>query len=107
MPSKTTSAYGTWQSPISADLIVQGALGLTGVSIDAEDVYWIEMRPAERGRYAIVRRNPSGIEEEILPAEMSARTRVHEYGGGACCVDKGRIIFSNFTDQRLYFTRPG
>lgn len=107
MESKTTAAYGTWQSPISADLIVQGALGLTSVSIDGDDIYWIEMRPAERGRYAIVRRNPSGIEEEILPAEMSARTRVHEYGGGAYCVDKGRIIFSNFTDQRMYFVRPG
>lgn len=107
MASKTTAAYGTWQSPISADLIVQGALGLTSVSIDGDDVYWIEMRPTERGRYAIVRRNPSGIEEEILPAEMSARTRVHEYGGGAYCVDKGRIIFSNFTDQRMYFIRPG
>jgi len=106
MASKTTAAYGTWRSGISADLIVQGALGLSSVSIDAEDVYWIEMRPAERGRYAIVRRNPSGIEEEILPAEMSARTRVHEYGGGAYCIDKGRIIFSNFTDQRLYFSRP-
>jgi hypothetical protein len=95
------------ESPITADLIVQGAIGLTSVSIDGEDIYWIEMRPAERGRYAIVRRSPAGIEEEVLPTEMSARTRAHEYGGGAYSVDNGPTVFSNFSDQRLYITRRG
>ncbi|MCK4669452.1 S9 family peptidase, partial [Candidatus Bathyarchaeota archaeon] len=33
---------------------------------------------------------------------FNARTRVHEYGGGAFAVFDGTIYFSNFTDQRIY-----
>ncbi len=99
-----TAPYGSWRSPISSDLIVQGTIGLGSTALDGNDIYWIEMRPAERGRYAIVRRTADGQEEDVLPPDMSARTRVHEYGGGAYAVAKGRIVFSNFSDQRLYLT---
>ena len=33
---------------------------------------------------------------------FNARTRVHEYGGGAYAVRDGALYFSNFADQRLY-----
>ena len=33
---------------------------------------------------------------------FNARTRVHEYGGGAYTVRDGVLIFSNFSDTRLY-----
>jgi hypothetical protein len=39
---------------------------------------------------------------EVLPAPFSARTRVHEYGGGAFTVADGVIYFSNDGDQCLY-----
>ena len=40
-------------------------------------------------------------------AGFNARTRVHEYGGGDYAVSDGMIIFSNFSDQRLYIQKPG
>ncbi|HEV8678780.1 MAG TPA: prolyl oligopeptidase family serine peptidase, partial [Stellaceae bacterium] len=40
--------------------------------------------------------------EDITPVPFNARTRVHEYGGGAATMGDGAIFFSNFADQRLY-----
>src|SRR5581483_8858238 len=96
-----TAPYGSWKSPITADLIVQGTVGLGQVMLDGEDVYWIEARPAEKGRNVIVRRTPDGQCKDVNPPETNVRTRVHEYGGGAYAVRDGGVCFSNFTDQRL------
>jgi dipeptidyl aminopeptidase/acylaminoacyl peptidase len=41
----------------------------------------------------------------VNPAPFNARTRVHEYGGGAYLVADGITYFSNFADQRLYRQR--
>ena len=40
--------------------------------------------------------------KDLIPAPFNARTRVHEYGGGSYVLDKERILFSNFADQRIY-----
>ncbi|HYG12392.1 MAG TPA: hypothetical protein VD835_20805, partial [Pyrinomonadaceae bacterium] len=99
--------YGAWKSPITADLIVQGAVGLGMVKTDGEDVYWLELRPSEGGRTCIVRRTPGGELQDITPPGFNARTRVHEYGGGDFVVHRGEVYFSNFSDQRLYRQTPG
>jgi dipeptidyl aminopeptidase/acylaminoacyl peptidase len=41
-----------------------------------------------------------------LPREYNARTRAHEYGGGAYFVHGDTVFFSNFKDQRLYRLGP-
>jgi dipeptidyl aminopeptidase/acylaminoacyl peptidase len=95
-------SYGTWPSPITADAVAAQGIRLSHVSIDGEDVYWIESRPHEGGRNVLVRRSSDGKLEDITPAGFNVRTRVHEYGGGAHLVS-GRVVYaSNFTDQRLY-----
>ena len=99
--------YGSWKSPITTALIVSGAVGLGQIALNGEDVYWVEMRPSEGGRMVIVRRGADGITNDLTPAPFSARTRVHEYGGGAFLVDEGMVYFSNFADQRLYRQEPG
>ena len=103
----TTAPYGSWQSPITTDLMVSGSIGLGQVSLDDEDIYWVEMRPAEGGRMVVVKRTPEGEITDVTPETFSVRTRVHEYGGGAYLVQKGVVYFSNFTDQRLYRQDPG
>ncbi len=103
----TIAPYGSWKSPITANLIARGAVRLMQVVLDGEDIYWLESRPAEAGRYVIVKRTPDGKISEITPAPFSARTTVHEYGGGDFAVSNGTVYFSNFTDQRLYVQRPG
>jgi len=99
--------YGAWKSPITSDLIVSQSIALGGGLFDGDDVYWLEGRPAEAGRNVIVRRAPDGTTSDVNPAPFNARTRVHEYGGGAVLVDGGIVIFSNFADQRLYRITPG
>lgn len=99
--------YGSWKSPIISDLVASGAVRLDQVVLDGENIYWVEMRPAEGGRCVVVRRSPQGQTDDITPSPFNARTRVHEYGGGAFTVHNGTIYFSNFTDQRLYCQAPG
>jgi dipeptidyl aminopeptidase/acylaminoacyl peptidase len=102
MSSPIAAPYGSWKSPITSKLIASGTIGLTQVEIDGEDVYWVEMRPTEGGRYVIVRRTRDGRTTDVTPAPFNSRTRVHEYGGGAYAVADGTVYFSNFADQRLY-----
>lgn len=107
MSSKTISSYGSWKSPITAELIVAGTVGLSSVMVEGETTFWIEGRPSEGGRYVIVRREADGQIEDVLPQPYNARTLVHEYGGGACTLDSGTLYFSNFADQRIWKLTPG
>ena len=102
MAESQISRYGSWKSPITSDLIVSGTIGLGQIAIDGEDVYWVETRPQEKGRYVVVKLPPDGRTVEVTPNPFYARTRVHEYGGGGFTVGSGVIYFSNFADQRLY-----
>jgi dipeptidyl aminopeptidase/acylaminoacyl peptidase len=107
MTTPQTAPYGTWTSPITSDLIVAGTIRLGEIRLDGEDVYWLEGRPQEGGRYVVVKRSPDGTTTDITPSEFNVRTRVHEYGGGAYIVHEGTVYFSNFSDQRLYQQSPG
>jgi dipeptidyl aminopeptidase/acylaminoacyl peptidase len=104
---RRTAPYGSWRSPITADAIVAGVIGLGQIQLDGDDVYWVEQRPAEAGRNVVVRRRADGTIEDITPPEYNARTRVHEYGGAAYLVHRGTVWFTNFKDQRLYRQDPG
>ncbi len=99
--------YGSWKSPVTTDLIVSETIGLAQLILDGQNTYWIEMRPSEGGRSVIVRRTPEGRIDDLTPPPFSARTRVHEYGGGDYTVSHGTIYFSNFADQRVYRQLPG
>jgi dipeptidyl aminopeptidase/acylaminoacyl peptidase len=99
--------YGSWPSPITPALLVERAVSLSELRTSGDALYWIEGRPAEAGRQVIVRRDPGGDPADVLPAGFSARTTVHEYGGGAFCVHGETVFFSNFADQRLWRIDPG
>jgi len=99
--------YGSWRSPVSSDLIASATVRLAEPRIDGADTYWIESRPSEGGRQVIVHRGLDGRTEDVNPAPFNARTRVHEYGGGAYVVHAGTTYFSNYDDQRLYRTARG
>jgi dipeptidyl aminopeptidase/acylaminoacyl peptidase len=96
--------YGTWASPLPAAAVAAQGLRYGGVAIDGDDVYWIEGRPQEAGRNVIVCRTAAGAVADVIPPGFNARTRVHEYGGGAYVVSGGDVYFSNFSDQRIYRT---
>lgn len=96
------ASYGSWESPITADLIIAKTISLVEIAASGKDIYWIESRPSEAGRYVIMRRMADGAVTECTPPDFYARTTVHEYGGGAFMVEDGVIYFSNFTDHHLY-----
>ena len=107
MARKKVAPYGSWKSPITADLIVENIIRLGQIVLDGADIYWLEGRPEESGRNVIVRRGSDGQTTDITPPPFNTRTRVHEYGGGAFVVDNGVVYFSNFDDQRIYRQVPG
>jgi dipeptidyl aminopeptidase/acylaminoacyl peptidase len=107
MTNKKVARYGSWRSPISAGMVARADIRLDAVAVDGEDIYWSEMRPAEAGRYVIVRRSADGETADAIPAPYNVRTRAHEYGGGAYTVIDGVIYFANYADQRLYRQSPG
>jgi dipeptidyl aminopeptidase/acylaminoacyl peptidase len=95
--------FGSWQSPISSRLLTSSGIGFSELHYSNGDLYWLESRPSEGGRVAIVRHPfPLGTSVDAIPQTFNCRTRVHEYGGGAYFVHDGTIFFSNFKDQRLY-----
>ncbi|MBV6509828.1 MAG: hypothetical protein JJLCMIEE_02929 [Acidimicrobiales bacterium] len=47
--------YGSWSSPISADMVVASAVSIGEVRATATAVYWSELRPDDGGRVQIVR----------------------------------------------------
>jgi dipeptidyl aminopeptidase/acylaminoacyl peptidase len=102
MAERTTAPYGSWRSPITTELITAKSITLGQVALDGVDVYWVEGRPEEEGRNVVVRRTPDGRIADVSPPPFNARTRVHEYGGGAISIADGVVYFSNYADQRLY-----
>ncbi len=107
MSEPVPAPYGSWRSPISAATVAAGRVSLDQVRTSGEDIYWLEGRPKEGGRYVIVRRSANGSIADVTPEGFNVRTRVHEYGGGAYLVHGSTVFFSNFADQRLYRQEPG
>lgn len=106
MPQPQISPYGCWKSPITADSIVAGTIGLGSIVLDNQDTYWIEARATEAGRNVIVRSSTDGKITDVTPSPFNVRNRVHEYGGGSFTVKDGIIYFSNFSDRRIYRQIP-
>lgn len=98
----TVAPYGSWKSPITADRMLAGAVGLGGVTPIGSDLLWTESRPSEGGRTALVRLRPGEAPADVLAAPWSVRSRVHEYGGGALFSGANRVFFSHDGDRRIY-----
>lgn len=96
------SEFGSWRTPVTAELVVAAGIRVSGVVADGSDVVWSERRPAEGGRTQLVRRGADGARTELLPDGFDARTAVHEYGGGDWWASGGFVWFANWSDQRLY-----
>lgn len=103
--------YGSWSSPITSEIVVkEGGLPFSPISEvhtcmtgKQETIFWSDLRPSEGGRIVVCSQTKG--QSDIVswtPEGFNARTKVHEYGGGATFVHKGQVYFSNFTDQRLY-----
>ncbi len=94
-----SSPYGTWPSPFSPASVAASSPRIDGAAFVGDEIWWGESVPAEGGRVTV--RSSSGA--QILPAPWSARSRVHEYGGGAWAADAdGTLYFVDGRDQRIH-----
>ncbi|KAJ6709810.1 PEPTIDASE S9 PROLYL OLIGOPEPTIDASE [Salix koriyanagi] len=102
---KVTAPYGSWKSPITADVVSGASKRLSGIAVDCHGhLFWVESRPSESGRSVLVREADKPGEEptDITPKEFAVRTTAQEYGGGAFTISEDTVIYSNYKDQRLY-----
>ena len=90
-----------WRSPVDADLVATGSKGYSELRASGDVLYWLESRPEEGGRTTLLRL-AEGVLRELTPAPFNARSRVHEYGGGAYCVGDDCAYFVDFADQSIY-----
>lgn len=102
-----TAPYGSWPSPVTAEMVAGGGVSLDELVVDGDDLYWLEGRPLEGGRQVLCRSAAGGQPADQLPQAFNVRTRVHEYGGGSYAVHRGTVLFSDFGDQRLHRRDPG
>ena len=94
-----SAPYGSWPSVFSAADVSASAPRIDGARFVGPEIWWGESVPTEGGRSSV--RSSSG--DVVLPAPWSARSRVHEYGGGSWTADaEGVLFFVNASDQRVY-----
>ncbi len=96
------SPYGSWKSSLTAEKLADKGVRYGHMVVDGDDLYWLEVRAKEQGRGVLIRCDHQGNRSEVLPKEISVRTKVHEYGCGDFVVDKGVVYFSNADDQCVY-----
>ncbi len=104
---KQRAPFGSWKSPISTRLLVDAVVNFEYLLVEDGNLYWLEVRPSEGGRYVLVHRDPVGNTRDLFGPEFSSRTLVHEYGGLNFAVHQGTVYFSNMADQRMYRIAPG
>ncbi len=99
--TKTRAPYGSWVSALSAQAVAAGGARLDNVRVADGVIYWTENLPSEGGRIALWR-FANGMATTVSPPGSNVRTRVHEYGGAPYGVAGSRIVYSQYSDQKLY-----
>ncbi len=98
--------YGTWPSPLSAADLATASASYADLVVDGDAVWWLQGDPARGGRSSVVQHTDAGP-REVSPEGFNARTRVHEYGGGALGVGHGMVLACSWEDQRVHRITDG
>ncbi|GGB65600.1 alpha/beta hydrolase family protein [Knoellia flava] len=100
--------FGSWPSPLSPAALTAATRMLDEVRVDGADTYWLESRPWEAGRVALVRHvGATGEVEDVVGEGVNVRSRVHEYGGGAYAVRSGVVVVATIPDLRVHVVEDG
>ena len=73
--SVKSAAYGTWHSPISAEMLAAQTVRLGTVALDGDDALWLEGRPSDGGRTVLVRAAASGTVLSFSSSSCARRVR--------------------------------
>lgn len=93
--------YGSWESPLDAAQVAEAGTRIFQPRRNGDQVNWLELRPSEDGR-TVLMQDLRGQRTELTPPPYSARSRVHEYGGGSYCVAGRDCWFVNDEDQAVW-----
>ena len=102
---RQTAPYGSWASAINAELLTAGNVRLSEARQFAGKAYWLESRPAEKGRSVLVEcdlKDAARPKRDLLPSPLSVRSKAHEYGGGVYVIGNDQAYFVLAADQRIY-----
>jgi hypothetical protein len=94
--------FGTWPSPITAQVAASQGLRLAAPVVDGGDIYWLEARPAEGGRNVVVRSRPTACSRRDARRLQRPVARSTSTAAAPTPFIAGTVFFSNFADQRLY-----
>lgn len=97
-----SSPYGSWKSTLTAERLADKGVRFGHMVVDGDDLYWLEVRASEQGRGVLIKCDSLGNRTEVLPKNISVRTKVHEYGSGDFIVKQGVVYFSQADDQCVY-----
>ncbi|WOX05815.1 S9 family peptidase [Microbulbifer pacificus] len=109
-PPKTIAPFGSWASKIKAELLTSGNVRLSEARLFDGKAYWLESRPAEKGRSVLMEcdlGDDRPARRDLIPAPLSVRSKAHEYGGGVYTVGSGYVYFVLAADQRIYRIAQG
>jgi len=95
-------AYGKWPSPITAEMLTQQSAKISEPQACGDELFWLESRPAEKGRNALVQLFANGARKDVLVEPHNIRTRAHEYGGASYLVTPDYIFCVLDADQRIH-----
>jgi dipeptidyl aminopeptidase/acylaminoacyl peptidase len=93
--------FGSWSSPLDAAQVATAGTRIYQPRRAGDVVTWLESRPTEGGR-TVLMQDSGRKRTELTPAPFSARSRVHEYGGGSYCVAGLDTWFVNDEDQAIW-----
>ncbi|MDR0959042.1 MAG: prolyl oligopeptidase family serine peptidase [Propionibacteriaceae bacterium] len=96
---------GSWPSPVTPADLAGSSVRLGGGFADGGDLYWLVGDPRDRGRVAVFRRH-DGVVAEVAPG-LDARSRVHEYGGGAAAARDGVVVLTDALSGRVHVVDEG
>ena len=102
MSEREILPYGSWPSPFPIEVLVDGVRELSSLTAAEGVRWWLESRPDEGGRQALIRREADGTRTRLSPEGFNVRSRVHEYGGGDHLVAGDLIVVSDFVTGRLH-----
>ncbi len=103
---KKTAEYGSWDAHITMSVLTEKTNRIGTLKVQGDVVYWTEQRPDEGGRSGLMSWSQEHGLVDCFNAPFSARSRVHEYGGGDFCLGGDKIYFVNASDQQIYSCLP-
>lgn len=99
---KKEQPCGSWPSPFTPQIVTGKNIQFSELSVDGNDIYWLERRPEAQGKTILVRWNEAEGLSDITSSEYDIGNRVHEYGGGAYQVRNRTIVFSDRTSNAIW-----